>query len=72
MYECIIVHATEIKFEINRNTTHTTIEFGTTDFDESVNLTVRHRTIFTTIKFLDTLASIVIGTEAIIFRHDQF
>ena len=63
--ERIIAHAAEVKFINNRYTTPITVEFGSSESENSVNLPVKHRKIFLAIKLLDPSASITIKDKVI-------
>ena len=56
--ERIIAHATEFKFVYNRYTTPVTIEFGSSDSESTVNISVKHPKLFAAIKILEPLATI--------------
>ena len=64
-YERIIAHAAEVKFINNRYTTLITVEFGSCESKNSVNLPVKHRKIFIALKLLDPSASITIKDKVI-------
>ena len=64
-YERIIAHAAEIKFTNNRHVTPITVEFGSSESENSVNLPVKQRKIFIAIKLLDPSASITIKDKVI-------
>ena len=49
-YERQIAHAAEIKFINDRYVTPVTIEFGSSDSDNSVNLPVKHRELFVALR----------------------
>ena len=59
-YEGIIVHAAEVKSINNRYTIPITVEFSSSESENSVNLPVKHRICFIAIKLLDPYASITI------------
>ena len=64
-YERIIVHAAEVKFINNRYTIPITVEFGSSESENSVNLPVKHRKCFIAINLLDPSASIAIKDKVI-------
>ena len=64
-YERIIAHADEVKFINNRYTTLITVEFGSSESENSVNQLVKHWKIFIAIKLLDLSASITIKDKVI-------
>ena len=64
-YELIIAHAAEVKFINNRYTTPITVEFGSSESENSVNLPVKHRKILIAIKLLNPAASITIKDKFI-------
>ena len=57
-YERLIAHATEVKFTKNSYITPITVGFGSSESENSVNLPVKYRKIFITIKFLISSTSI--------------
>ena len=64
-YERVIAHAAEVKFIYNWYTTPTTIEFGSSGWENTVNLPIKHRKILIAIKLLDPLAFITIKDKVI-------
>ena len=64
-YERIIAYAAKVKFINNRYTIPITVEFGSSESDNSVNLPVKHRKIFIAMKLLDPSASITIKDKVI-------
>ena len=70
-YKRLIAHAVEIKFINNRCTTPITVEFGSSDSENTVTLLVKHRTIFIAIKLFDPSASITIK-DKVITNHVEF
>ena len=63
--ERIIAHAAEVKFINNRYTTQITVEFGSSESENSINLPVKNRKIFLAIKLLDPSTSITIKDKVI-------
>ena len=63
--ERIIAHAAEVKFINNRYTTPITVEFGSSESENLVNLPVKHRKIFIAINLFDPSASITIKEKVI-------
>ena len=66
-YKHHIAHATKIKFINDRYITPVTVEFGSSESDNSENLPVNHRKLFTTLKLFDSSLSITINDIA--FNH---
>ena len=64
-YERLIAHAEEVKFINNRYTTPITVEFGSSESENSVNLPVKHRKISIAIKLLDSSTSTTIKNKVI-------
>ena len=64
-YEQLIAHAAKVKFINNRYTTPITVELGSSESENSVNLPVKHRNIFIAIKLLDPSTSITIKDKFI-------
>ena len=64
-YERLIAHAEEVKFINNRYTTPITVEFGSSESENSVNLPVKHRKISIAIKLLDPSTSTTIKNKVI-------
>ena len=67
IYERRIAHATEIKFINNRYVTPVTVELGSSDSENSVNLPVKYRKLFLVLKILDPSLSITINDTT--FNH---
>ena len=63
-YQHIIAHAAEPKFINNRYTTPITVEFGSSESENFVNLPVKHRKFFIEIKLLDPSTSITIKRQS--------
>ena len=70
-YERIIAHAIEVKFIDNRYVIPITIEFGSSNSENTVNISVKHRKLFAVFKLLDPSATINIG-DKIINHPDEF
>ena len=70
-YERLIAHTVEVKFTNNRYTTPITVELGSSESENSVNLPVKHRKIFIVIKLLDPSASITIKDKVITNPHES-
>ena len=64
-YERLIAHVAEIKLTNNRYITTITVEFGSSESENSINLPVKHQNIFIAIKLLDPAASITIKDKVI-------
>ena len=64
-YERLIANTAEIKFTNNRYTTPLTVELGSFESENSINLLVKHQKIFIAIKLLDPSASITIKDKVI-------
>ena len=60
-YKRLIVYTAEVKFTNNRYTTPITVEFGSSELENSVNLPVKYGNIFIAIKLLDLSVSITIS-----------
>ena len=65
IYDHQIAYAAEIKFINDRYVTPVTAKFGSSDSDNSVNLPMKHRKLFATLKLLDPSISITINDTTI-------
>ena len=66
-YERRIAHAAEIKLINDRYVTPVTVEFGSSDSKNSVNLPVKDRKLFASLKIIDPFLSIMINDAT--FNH---
>ena len=63
-YERHFAYAAEIKFIIDRYITPVTVEFGSSESNNLVNIPVKHHKLFATLKILDPFISITINDTA--------
>ena len=66
-YERHVAYAAEIKLINDRYVTLVTVEFGSSEPDNSVNLPIKHRKLFAVLKLLDPSLSITINDTT--FNH---
>ena len=67
-----VAHAAEVKYENNRYITPVNVEFGSTELDSTVNISSKHRKLFTAIKLLDPSAKIITDDDTVIHHPKEF
>ena len=66
-----VAHPVEVKYENNRYITPVNVEFDSTESDSTVNISSKHRKLFTVVKLLDPSAKIITNDDTVIHHPKE-